>query len=73
VVCFFGTQEGFAVCSHKSNQKGFSRNASLRLQAFALQIGQNQGYNYFTPLRSHIALRFSKNLLCRPVTNACAV
>ncbi|NOW93400.1 hypothetical protein FHW89_000047 [Mucilaginibacter sp. SG564] len=61
---FFGTQEGFAVCRHKSNQKGFSRNASLPHIAFTRQIGQNQGCNYFAQLRSYISPRFSKNLLC---------
>ncbi|NOW96856.1 hypothetical protein [Mucilaginibacter sp. SG564] len=40
---FFGTQEGFAVCRHKSNQKGFSRNAFLPHKALALQTGQNHG------------------------------
>jgi len=69
---FIGTQDGSAVCRHKSNQKGFSRNASLPHLAFARQIRQNQGCNYFVLLRSY-NLRFSKNLLCPATAQATIV
>ncbi|MGN8071200.1 hypothetical protein [Mucilaginibacter sp. 22184] len=48
----------------KVTKKAVTRNASLPHRAFTLQTGQNQGCNYFAPLRSLIFLRFSKNLLC---------
>jgi hypothetical protein len=45
----------------KSNQKNqVIRKASLPHGAFALQTGQNQGWNLFAPLRSHIARASAK-------------
>jgi hypothetical protein len=57
----------------KVTKKAVTRNASLPHIAFALQTRQNQGCNYFAPLRSHISQRFSKNLLCPTTAQATIV
>jgi hypothetical protein len=47
-----------------TTNKSSQQKCFFALIAFALQIRQNQGCNYFAPLRSRVSLRFSKNLLC---------
>jgi hypothetical protein len=51
---FSGAQEGFAVFLDKKVTKKSSQQIGFfAAQAFALQIGQNHGCNYFALLRSH--------------------
>ena len=48
----------------QSNQRSSQQRGFFTHKAFALQINQNHGLQYFYPTSFALFLRFSKNLLC---------